>query len=67
MDIHINKNKKITGPSIIKVIILDLVRFLLKKINKPKFFKKNKNRFRFGSVFLKKLVSFNFFYLARFF
>jgi hypothetical protein len=38
MDIHINKNKKITGPSIIKVIIFDLVRFLLKKINKPKFF-----------------------------
>ena len=38
MNIHINKNKKITGSFIIEVIIFNLVRFLLKKINKPNNF-----------------------------
>jgi hypothetical protein len=46
MNIHINKNKKITGSFIIGVIIFNLVRFLLKKINKPNNFLKKRNRFK---------------------
>ena len=61
---------------ILGVIIFGSVRFLLKKVTKPKFYflKKNRNQFKligFGSVFYDKNrfkpVWFGFFCLARFF
>jgi hypothetical protein len=54
MNIHINKNKKITGPSIIKVIIFDLVRFLLKKNKQTKIFLKKQKPVLVRFDFFKK-------------